>query len=55
MDGLLWPIRFIGFGIGMMIYSVMVSYFFNEGFSLKTITSLLLAVILIIIQVFWKN
>ena len=55
MDGLLWPTRFIGFGIGMVIYSVMVSYFFNEGFSLKTITSLLLAVILIIIQVFWKN
>ena len=54
MDGLLWPTRFIGFGIGMVIYSVMVSYFFNEGFSLKTITSLLLAVILIIIQVFWK-
>ena len=55
MDGLLWPTRFIGFGIGMVIYSIMVSYFFNEGFSLKTITSLLLAVILITIQVFWKN
>ena len=54
MDGLLWPTRFIGFGVGMVIYAILVNHFFNEGFNIKTIISLLLAVILICIQVFWK-
>ena len=55
LDGLLWPTRFIGFGIGMVVYTVLVSYYFNEGFNPKTTISLLLAVILICIQVLWKN
>lgn len=54
MGGLLWPTRFIGFGIGMIIYAIMVSYFFNEGITTKTFVSLILAVILIFIQVLWK-
>ena len=52
--GLLWPGRFIGFGIGMVIYALMVSYFFNEGINLKTLTSLILATGLVMVQVFWK-
>ena len=55
MGGLLWPTRFIGFGIGMLVYAILVNYFFNEGFSLKTNTSLILAISLIFVQVFWKN
>ena len=52
--GLLWPGRFIGFGVGMVIYDIMVSYFFNEGINLKTLTSLIIATGLVCIQVFWK-
>ena len=52
--GLLWPTRFIGFGVGMVIYAVFVSYFFNEALTPKTIISLVLALILICIQVLWK-
>jgi multidrug transporter EmrE-like cation transporter len=52
--GLLWPTRFIGFGVGMVVYAIFVSYFFNEAFTPKTIISLLLALILICIQVLWK-
>ena len=52
--GLLWPGRFIGFGVGMVIYAIMVSYFFNEGINLKTLTSLIIATGLVCIQVFWK-
>lgn len=52
--GLLWPARFIGFGIGMVVYAFSVSYFFKEGITLKTFISLLLCLILISIQVFWK-
>ena len=53
-SGLLWPGRFIGFGVGMVIYAVMVSYYFNEGINLKTLTSLILATGLVCVQVFWK-
>jgi len=53
-DGLLWPARFIGFGIGMLIYAVLVNYHFNEGITTKTIVSLLLCVSLIGIQFLWK-
>ena len=52
--GLLWPGRFIGFGVGMIIYAIMVSYYFNEGINLKTLTSLILATGLVCVQVFWK-
>ena len=52
--GLLWPARFIGFGVGMIIYAIGVSYFFNEGITPKTAASLLLALLLIGIQVLWK-
>jgi hypothetical protein len=54
-DGLLWPGRFIGFGVGMIIYAVGVSYFFNEGITNKTAVSLGIALILICVQLFWKN
>lgn len=55
MDGLLWPTRFIGFTIGMLVYALGVSIFFKEGFTLKTYVSLGICVLLIYIQVFWKN
>ena len=54
MDGLLWPARFIGFGVGMILYAIMVNYFFNEGITAKTFVSLILSLILICIQVLWK-
>jgi hypothetical protein len=52
--GLLWPARFIGFGVGMIIYALGVNYFFSEGINTKTMVSLSLALILICIQVLWK-
>jgi hypothetical protein len=54
-EGLLWPARFVGFGVGMIIYAIAVSYYFNEGISLKTAISLLLSIVLIAIQTLWKN
>ena len=54
MGGLLWPARFIGFGVGMVIYAIMLNHYFSEGINSKTATSLVLALALIFIQVFWK-
>lgn len=53
-DGLLWPARFVGFGIGMIIYALLVHFYFAEELSPKTIISLIISVVLIYIQVGWK-
>jgi len=53
--GELWPARFIGFSIGMVVYALGVSYFFKEGITNKTFVSLLLCVLLVAIQVLWKT
>ena len=55
MNGLLWPARFIGFGIGMLLYAILINYHFNEGITTKTLVSLVLCAILIGIQVLWKT
>ena len=52
---MLWPARFIGFSVGMIIYAFGVSFFFKEGITNKTFVSLLLCVALVAIQVFWKT
>ena len=53
--GELWPARFIGFSIGMVIYALGVSYFFKEGITNKTFVSLALCVVLVMVQVLWKT
>ena len=53
-DGLVWPGRFIGFAVGIITFAILTNYFLNEGISLKTAVSLLLAICLICIQLFWK-
>tara|TARA_Y100000592_G_C5253837_1_gene214098 strand:- start:161 stop:511 length:351 start_codon:yes stop_codon:yes gene_type:complete len=54
-DGILWPTRFIGFGVGIIIYALFVGLFFKEGITMKTFISLILAFSLVCIQVLWKN
>ena len=53
-DGLLWPGRFIGFGAGMIVMALFTWYFLGEGFTTKTLASLLIATGLVCIQIFWK-
>ena len=54
VGGLLWPARFIGFGIGMIIYAIFLGFHFSEGITPKTLVSLILALLLVCIQVLWK-
>ena len=53
-DGILWPGRFIGFGTGMIIFSIFTYAFMGEGISSKTAISLVLATALVLIQILWK-
>ena len=53
-DGLLWPGRFIAFGLGIVSFSTLTWFYLGEGLSTKTIVSLGLALMLVIIQIVWK-
>ena len=52
--GLIWPGRFIGFGLGMMSFAILTYVLMNETMTMKTWLSIGLALILVCIQIFWK-
>lgn len=53
-DGQLWPGRLIGFSIGIVVFTVMSVVLFGEGITAKTAVCLLLSIIILAIQIFWK-
>lgn len=53
-DGQLWPSRLIGFSIGTIVFTFLSYFLFNESLTLKTLICLLLCVIILAIQLFWK-
>jgi len=53
-NGELWPSRLIGFGIGIIIFVALSWLLFREPITLKTLTCLLLAVSILLVQIFWK-
>ena len=53
-DGQIWPSRLIGFGIGVIVFTVMSHWLFKEPLTLKTLICLGLGVCIILIQLFWK-
>lgn len=52
--GIIWPGRFIGFAVGMVVFALFASTVMNEGITMKTGVSLLLATALVAVQIFWK-
>ena len=52
--GLIWPGRFIGFAVGMVVFSLLASFVMNEGVTMKTGISLALSLALVGVQIFWK-
>ena len=53
-DGELWPSRLIGFGIGIIVFVILSLILFKEPITLKTLTCLMLAVSILLVQMFWK-
>ena len=53
-NGELWPSRLIGFGIGIVIFVSLSWVLFKEPITLKTLICLLLALSILLIQMFWK-
>lgn len=53
-NGESWPSRLIGFGIGVIVFSILSWLLFKEPLTLKTIACLILSAGIILIQVLWK-
>lgn len=53
-NGEIWPSRLIGFGLGIVVFSLLSHYFFKEPFTLKTIVCIGLGLTIIALQIFWK-
>jgi hypothetical protein len=53
-DGQSWPSRLLGFGIGVIVFTILAWFLFKEGISLKTFICLFLALLIILVQIFWK-
>lgn len=52
--GEIWPSRLLGFGIGVIVFTIMSEIMFKEPFTLKTGICLGLGLLIILTQIFWK-
>lgn len=53
-DGSIWESRLLGFSVGVIVFAMMGWYLFKEPFTMKTVVSLFLALLIILVQVLWK-
>ena len=53
-DGLVWPSRLIGFGIGIIIFSGLTWVILGEKIEMKSAVCVLLALCILLIQLNWK-
>ena len=53
-EGEIWPSRLLGFGIGVIVFTIMSELLFKEPFTTKTGICLFLALLIILVQIFYK-
>lgn len=53
-NGEIWPSRLIGFGIGVIIFTLMSKLMFGEPFTAKTGLCLALGTAIVLIQILWR-
>ena len=53
-DGDMWPQRLIGFSMGMIAFAFLTWLHLNQGITLKTGITLILAILIVLIQILWK-
>ena len=53
-EGILWPSRVFMFSLGIISFAAMTYFIKNESITLRDIVSLLLAITIVALQVFWK-
>jgi hypothetical protein len=53
-NGLVWPSRLIGFGIGIILFSILTWVLLGEKVEMKSAVCVVLAFCILLIQLFWK-
>ena len=53
-NGEIWPSRLVGFGLGVVVFTIMSHYIFKEPLTPKTIVCLNLGTLIVLIQILWK-
>lgn len=54
-NGKMWPIRIITFSIGICMFYILTTIYFQERVTTKTLSLMGLSAVIIILQVFWKE
>ena len=52
-NGLIWPNRILTFGIGIILFTILTSFHFNEKINMKTLVLLSLCITVVAIQALW--
>jgi len=53
-EGKIWPNRIFTFSIGIIMFTILAQFYFNERLSLKTMILLGLSGLIVVLQVIWK-
>ena len=53
-NGKMWPNRIFTFSIGIVMFTILTTIYFNERLSLKTLTLVGLCGLIVTLQVLWK-
>ena len=53
-NGKMWPNRIFTFSIGIIMFTILTTIYFNERLSLKTLTLVCLCGLIVALQVLWK-
>lgn len=51
-EGKMWPSRLLSFAVGIIIFTIMSKMWFNENPDAKTVISLLLASVIIVLRIY---
>jgi hypothetical protein len=52
-NGDLWPSRLLAFAMGIVVFTILAWVHLDQGVTMKTAVSLMLATTIVLIQVFW--
>ena len=51
-NGKIWPSRFIGFSLGVIVFAILSRYLFGEPITIKVILSIILALLIVLTQIY---
>jgi hypothetical protein len=53
-DNQSWPLRFLGFSTGIIVFTICSRFILNEPITLKSLVSVGLCLLIVCIQILWK-